>query len=238
MAHLDINAGTLVANANETERAGFIRRTYLHLGAAIAAFAGIETLLVQSGVAESFTRLISGSSWSWLIVLALFMGASYFADKWAHSAVSKEMQYAGLGLFVLAEAIVFMPIIFMALNYAPGANVLSSAALLTLMLAGGITFTAFTTKKDFSFLRPAITVGGFVAFGLILASIIFGFTLGLVFFGAMVLFAGAVLLYQTSQIIHEYHTDQHVGASLGLFSSVGLMFWYIVQFLMALANGE
>lgn len=238
MAHLDINAGTLVANASETERAGFIRRTYLHLGGAIAAFAGVETLLVQFGIAESFTRMIAGSSWSWLIVLALFMGASYFADKWAHSSVSKEMQYAGLGLFVLAEAIVFMPIIFMALNYAPGANVLPSAALLTLMLAGGITFTAFSTKKDFSFLRPAITVGGFVAFGLILASIIFGFTLGLVFFGAMIIFAGAVLLYQTSQIIHQYNTDQHVGASLGLFSSVGLMFWYIVQFLMAMANGD
>ncbi|MBU0656240.1 MAG: Bax inhibitor-1 family protein [Gammaproteobacteria bacterium] len=238
MAHLDINAGILVANASETERAGFIRRTYLHLGGAIAAFAGVETLLIQSGVAESFVHLLKGNMWSWLIVLALFMGASYFADKWAHSAVSKEMQYAGLGLFVLAEAIVFMPMIYMALNYAPNPNVLPSAALLTLMLAGGITFTAFTTRKDFSFLRPAITVGGFVAMGLILASILFGFTLGLVFFGAMIIFAGAVLLYQTSQIIHEYHTDQHVGASLGLFSSVGLMFWYILQFLMSLTGND
>lgn len=238
MAHLDINAGILVANASETERAGFIRRTYLHLGGAIAAFAGVETLLIQSGVAESFVHLLKGNTWSWLIVLALFMGASYFADKWAHSAVSKEMQYAGLGLFVLAEAIVFMPMIYIALNYAPNPNVLPSAALLTLMLAGGITFTAFTTRKDFSFLRPAITVGGFVAMGLILASILFGFTLGLVFFGAMIIFAGAVLLYQTSQIIHEYHTDQHVGASLGLFSSVGLMFWYILQFLMSLTGND
>lgn len=238
MAHLDINAGILVANASETERAAFIRRTYLHLGGAIAAFAGVETLLIQSGVAESFVHLLTGNKWSWLIVLALFMGASYFADKWAHSAVSKEMQYAGLGLFVLAEAIVFMPIIYMALNYAPNPDVLPSAALLTLMLAGGITFTAFTTRKDFSFLRPAITIGGFVAMGLILASILFGFTLGLVFFGAMIVFAGAVLLYQTSQIIHEYHTDQHVGASLGLFSSVGLMFWYILQFLMSLTGND
>ncbi|MGB0847037.1 MAG: Bax inhibitor-1/YccA family protein [Thiolinea sp.] len=236
MAHLDIGSGALVANASESERAGFIRRTYLHLGGAILAFILVETLLIQSGIADSFVHLLSGSKWSWLIVLGLFMGVSYIADSWARSSMSREMQYAGLGLFVLAEAVVFMPLIYMALKYAP--NALPTAGLLTLMLAGGITFTAFTTKKDFSFMGPALKVGGFIAFGMILASIIFGFELGLFFFGAMVLFAAAVLLYQTSQIIHEYHTDQHVAASLGLFSSIGLMFWYILQFLMSLGGGD
>ena len=238
MAHLDIASGNLVANVSEVERAGFFRRTYLHLGGAILAFVLLESLLIKSGVAESFLHMLHGSKWTWLVVMGLFMVVSYVADKWAHSPISREMQYAGLGLFIVAEAIVFMPIIYLALNFAPNPNVLPSAALMTLMLAGGITFTAFSTRKDFSFLRPVITIGGFVAMGLIIASIVFGFSLGLVFFGAMVLFAGAALLYQTSQIIHEYHSDQHVAASLGLFSSVGLMFWYILQFMMSLANGE
>ena len=57
MTQLDINAGVLVANASETERAGFIRRTYWHLAGAILAFAGLETVLIQSGVAESFIHL-------------------------------------------------------------------------------------------------------------------------------------------------------------------------------------
>ncbi len=239
MAYLDIDNGTLVANASESERAGFIRRTYLHLAGAIVAFALLESLLVMSGVAKSFTQMLSATgAWSWLVIMVLFMGASYFADKWAHSGISREMQYAGLGLFVVAEAVVFMPIIYKALAFtqATGNNVLLSAGLMTVLLAGGITFTAFTTRKDFSFLRPFITIGFFVALGLIVASILFGFSLGLVFFGAMVLLSGAVMLYQTSQIIHEYHTDQHVGASLGLFSSVGMMFWYIVQFLMSLSG--
>ncbi len=238
MAHLDMSTGTLVANVSEEERAGFFRRTYLHLGGAILAFVVLESLLIMSGVAESFLYLLQGNKWIWLGVMVMFMGVSYIADKWAHSDISREMQYAGLGLFVVAEAIVFMPLIYMALNFAPNPNVLPSAALMTLMLAGGITFTAFSTRKDFSFLRPAITMGSFVALGLIVASIVFGFSLGLVFFGAMIIFAGAVLLYQTSQIIHEYHSEQHVAASLGLFSSIGLMFWYILQFMMSLANGE
>lgn len=236
MAHLDIHSGVLVANANETERAGFIRRTYLHLGGAILAFAGVETLLIQSGIAESFVHLLQGGMWMWLVVMGLFMAVSYVANNWAHSAISREMQYAGLGLFVVAEAIVFMPLIYIALSKAP--DVLNHAALLTLMLVGGLTFTAFTTRKNFAFLGPALSIGGWIALGVILTSVLFGFTLGALFSGIMIVFAAASVLYTTSNIIHEYNTSQHVAASLALFSSVGLMFWYIVQFLMSLMGED
>lgn len=238
MAHLDIGSGTIVANANESERVGFIRSTYLHLGGAILAFMLVETLIIQSGLAFAFTNMIRSMPFSWFIVIALFMGVSYIADSWARSPMSREMQYAGLGLFIVAEAIVFSPMILMALNFAPNPNALPSAALLTLMLAGGLTFTAFSTKKDFSFLRPAITIGSFVAIGMIIASMIFGFSLGLFFAAAMILLAAASMLYQTSEVIHNYHTDQHVAASLGLFSSVGLMFYYMLMFIMSLTGGE
>ena len=236
MTQLDINAGVLVANASETERAGFIRRTYWHLAGAILAFAGLETVLIQSGVAESFIHLLKGGMWMWLIVLGLFMVVSTVANNWAHSAISKEMQYAGLGLFVVAEAIVFMPLIYIALQRAP--DVLSHAALLTLMLVGGLTFTAFTTRKNFSFLGPILSIGGWIALGVIVSSMLFGFTLGAVFSGAMIIFAAGAVLYSTSNIIHEYHTEQHVAASLSLFSSVGLLFWYIVQFMMSLSGDD
>ena len=238
MAHLDIGSGALVANASESERAGFIRRTYLHLGGAILAFVLVEAMVIQSGVAAMFTSMIAGSSWSWFIVLAMFMGVSYLADRWARSSMSREMQYVGLGLYIVGLAVVFSPAILMSLNFAPNPNALPAAALITLMLSAGLTFTAFTTKKDFSFLRPAIMIGSFIALGLIVASMIFGFSLGLFFAAAMVVLMAASLLYQTSEIIHHYNTNQHVAASLGLFSSVGMMFYYILMFLMSLAGGE
>jgi hypothetical protein len=164
------------------------------------------------------------------------MGVSYIADNWAHSAISKEMQYAGLGLFVVAEAIVFMPLLYIAQMKAP--NVIPQAGLLTLLLVGGITFTAFTTRKNFSFLGPVLSIGGWIALGVIALSILFGFNLGLFFSAIMVVFAAASVLYTTSNIIHEYHTGQYVAASLALFSSVGLMFWYLVQILMSLTGDD
>jgi len=238
MTQLDMSTGRIVANASETERANFIKRTYVHLAGAIAAFALIETILIQSGVANSFMGMLAGSKWSWLIVLGAFMLVSTVANNWAHSGISREKQYMGLGLFVVAEAIIFMPLIYMALMRDSSGTLLQNAAIVTGALVAGLTFTAFSTKINFSFMGRFLMIGGFIAMGLIVASILFGFNLGLWFSGAMILFAAGSVLYSTSNIIHEYHTEQHVAASLALFSSVGLLFWYILQFMMSMAGED
>ena len=49
----------------------------------------------------------------------------------------------------------------------------------------------------------------------------------------MIIFAGLVVLYQTSAIIRQYQNDQYVAAALGLFAAIALMFWYILQFLIS-----
>ena len=54
------------------------------------------------------------------------------------------------------------------------------------------------------------------------------------FSGVMVVFAGACVLYHTSNVLHKYQTNQYVAASLALFASVALMFWYILQLIMSL----
>lgn len=238
MSHLDVGSGQIVANAAESERASFIKRTYVHLAGAIAVFAVLETALIQSGVANSFIGLLAGSKWSWLIVLGVFMLVSTVANNWAHSGVSREKQYLGLGLFIVAEAIIFMPLIYMALMRDPSGTLLQNAAVVTGALVAGLTFTAFSTKINFSFMGRFLMIGGFVAMGIIVAGMIFDFSLGLWFSGAMILFAAASVLYSTSNIIHEYHTEQHVAASLSLFSSVGLLFWYILQFMMSLGSSD
>ena len=135
-------------------------------------------------------------------------------------------------LFVLAEAIIFMPLLYIAANYAGDSKVIMKAGITTACIFGGLTFAAFATRKDFSFLRSFLMVGGFVAMGIIVVSIIFGFNLGTIFAGAMAIFASASILYNTSNIIHHYRTDQYVAASLSLFSSVALLFWYILRIFM------
>lgn len=234
MSYLNVSSGAVVSELPGEARAGFIRRTYSHLAGAIAVFALLEAQLISMGWGEKAMALLSVSSWSWLVVLVAFMGVGMLADKWAHSGASREMQYAGLGLYVVAEALIFLPLIYMAQRFAPG--VIQNAGLITIALVAGITLTVFTTRKDFSFIGPALAIGGMVAMGCIVAGIVFGFQLGMFFSAVMILFAGGCVLYTTSNVLHTYNEHQHVAASLALFSSIALMFWYVVQFLMAFGD--
>jgi FtsH-binding integral membrane protein len=224
-----------VANSLPAERAAFIRRTYAHLAVALLLFTGLEYYLVNAPFAASLAASMTNGM-SWFVVLGLFMGVSYIANKLAFSGSSEQMQYLGLGLFIVAEAIVFLPLLFIATHFG-GAGLIPTAGLMTLLLVGGITATVFITKKDFSFMGSVLSMGGFVALGFIGSSMIFGFSLGLIFSAAMILYAGGCVLYSTSNILHQYRTDQHVAASLSLFASVALLFFYILQFLMSFAGG-
>jgi FtsH-binding integral membrane protein len=174
---------------------------------------------------------MAGSRLSWLVVLLTFMIVSWMADKWARSDTSKAMQYLGLAVYVMAEAVIFVPLLYIAANFA-SPDVIPLAALLTGILFFGLSFAAFTTGCDFSFLGAFVKVGGCVALGIIGASLLFGFTPGLMFSGGMVVLASIAILYTTSNIIHEYETDQHVAAALALFASVALLFWYILRILI------
>jgi hypothetical protein len=218
----------LAAFARAEERAGFIRRTYLHLAGAILLFVVLEYLLLHAPFTPKLITLMLGSRFSWLIVLGLFMGVGYVADRWARSNTSTGMQYLGLGLYVLVEAIIFLPLMFVATVVLKDPTVIPSAGLLTLTLFAGLTGTVFITRKDFSFLRGILMVAGFGAMGVILIALLFGFRLGTFFSLAMVGLAGGYILYHTSNIMRHYRTNQHVSAALALFAAVALMFYYIL----------
>ncbi len=224
------------AQSSLSERSAFIRRTYLHVAGAIAAFALLEVFIFSSGYDVKLAGMMLGSQYSWLIVLGLFMGVSFIADKFAHSQTSEGMQYFGLGLFVVAEAVIFVPILYIANEFFPGA--IATSGYVTALLVIGLTSTVFITKKDFSFMGNFLKIAFLVAFGVIVCSFIFGFTLGLVFSGAMALLAAGAVLYTTSNILHQYHTGQHVAAALALFSSIALLFWYVLQIVMSMMGRD
>ena len=223
--------GYSAAEALPEERASFIRKTYLHLAGAVLIFILMEAYLITSGAGLWMAQKMTGG-YSWLIVLGLFMGVSMLAHWWANSQTSKAMQYMGLGLFIVAEAIVFLPLLFVAAVRSDGYELFAKAGITTLGLFLGLTAVVFLTRKDFSFLGPILMIGGFVALGFIASAIIFGFSLGNIFAFVMVAFAGAAILYDTSNVLHHYRPNQHVAASLSLFASVALLFWYILRIFM------
>ncbi|WP_445713087.1 Bax inhibitor-1/YccA family protein [Flavobacterium sp.] len=220
----------IVSYATDSERATFFKKTYSHVAYAILAFMLVESILLKI-VPVDWILMMMGGKFVWLFILGLFWLGSTLADRLVFHP-DRQKQYLGLGLYVLLEAIIFLPMIAIAVIYS-GSEIIMQAALITLFMFSGLTAVVFMTKTDFSFLRTAITIGGFVALGVIVVGAIFGFNLGLWFSVGMVVLASASILYQTSQIKDKFSTDQYVGASLQLFASIMLLFWYILRILMS-----
>ena len=202
-----------------------------HVAGAVVAFMGLEYVLLDSPVAGWMLSALGAGKLAMLAVFLGFMGVTGLARWMADRAEGLPMQYAGLGLYVVAEALLFLPLLHLASRFS-GPAVIPAAAAITGALFLGLTFVAFTTRKDFSFLGTILKVGGFVALGLIVASIAFGFQLGMLFSAVMVLFAAGAILYSTSNIMFRYGAGQHVAAALDLFASVMLLFWYVLRLLM------
>jgi FtsH-binding integral membrane protein len=219
------------AQATQDERASFISKTYLHLAGAIAAFALLEVVLLNLPMTEQMVGLMVGSRYGWLMVMGAFMVVSWIANSWALNAVSLPKQYMGLGLYVVAQAVITAPLLYFAKTFNP--DVIPTAAAATLGLFGIMTAIVFITRKDFSFLRTFLIFGFFAAMGLIVCAIVFNFALGPIFIYAMIAFACASILYNTSEVLHHYRTTQYVAAALGLFASVVLLFWYVLQLFMS-----
>jgi FtsH-binding integral membrane protein len=216
-----------VASLAAEDRSAFIWKCYAHVVGAILAFAAVEVYLFESGIAE---RIALPMLNNWWMVLGAFILAGWGASHVAHRVQSMQAQYAAFAAFIVVEALIFAPMLFIAAAMSP--DIIDSAAGVTIMGSVGLIAVAMITRKDFSFLRGLLVWGGILALVGIVASIIFGFQMGTWFSVAMIGFAGAAVLYDTSNIMHHYPADKYVAASMGLFASIALMFWYILRLFM------
>ena len=215
--------------AETTDRAEFIRKTYLHLLGAVLAFAGLEYALFQTPFAEQMAIFMLETSW--MAVLGAFIIVSWIASHVAHRVESRGAQYMALGAFVVAEAIIFIPMFWIAA--AVGEGIIEKAVMVTLGAFAALTAIAMVSGRDFTFLRSFLMWAGLVAIGTLVLGAMIGFHLGTWFSMAMIGLAGASILYDTSKIMKVYPDDRYIAAALELFASIALMLWYVLRLFLA-----
>lgn len=223
------------ADAALDARVSFIRRVYAHVGGATLLLMGLVGVIINTPqLAEPLARFAFGQ---WWVLLIGFMAATAIAHRMAESRVSTGTQYLGLVLYVLAEAVIFTPVLYLLHTMVPGGDdIILQAGLLTLIIFGGLTAVVLLTRADFSFLRNFLWVGMLAAVGLILVSMFTAFSLGTWFVVAMILLMTGFILYETSNVLHHYHTSQHVAAALAVFASLTTLFWYVLQLVSAFGD--
>ncbi|ULC60032.1 Bax inhibitor-1 family protein [Flaviramulus sp. BrNp1-15] len=222
----------VVNDLSDVEKVAFYKKTYSHVAGGVLVFILFEYLLLQSETIVNFALSMT-QGFRWLIMLGGFMFITNYAEKMALKTPDTNKQYMAFGLYVLAEAFIFLPLIYIAIAYTQSFDLLNQAAIVTLALFTGLSAIVFVTKKDFSFLKAGLTVGFFIALGLIVAGTLFGFNLGLWFSVGMCVLAAGSILYQTSNLVHNYSNDQYIPAALGLFASLMLLFWYVLSIFLS-----
>ena len=221
-----------VNSISEVERVDFYKKTYLHVAYGVLVFILVEYLMLSSdAIVKLALSLTQGKMW--FIMLGGFMLATSYAEKMAIKSHDRNKQYLGYLIYIIAEAFIFVPMLYIATTIDGGGQILKQASVLTLSLFTGLSAVVLFTKKDFSFMKRFLTIGFFIALGLIAAGLLFGFNLGLWFSVGMIVLAAGSILYQTSNLIHQYSTDQYVSAAIGLFASLMLLFWYILSIFLS-----
>ncbi len=228
----NFNNQLLVRDVSELDRVAFYKKTYSHVAGGVLFFVLFEYLFLQSRAIVQFSlSMLDG--YRWLIILGGFMFITNYAESMAMKTQDKNKQYLAYGIYIIAEAFIFVPLIYIAMSMVNGADILNQAAIVTLSLFTGLSAVVIMTKKDFSFLKSMLTIGFFIAIGLIIAGTIFGFDLGLWFSVGMCVLAAGSILYQTSNIVNKYGVEDYIPAALGLFASLMLLFWYILRIFMS-----
>lgn len=224
----------MVGSLSDVERAAFYRKTYSHVAGGVLVFILFEYLLLQSDTIVEF-MLSMTEGYKWLLMLGGFMFATNYAEGMALKTSDKNTQYLAYGIYIFFEALIFVPMLYIVTELMgdAGLKVLNQAAIVTLALFTGLSAVVLMTKTDFSFLKTGLTIGFFIAIGLIIAGTLFGFNLGLWFSVAMCLLAGGSILYQTSNLVRKYGVEDYIPAALGLFASLMLLFWYILRIFMS-----
>lgn len=227
------------ATIHVSDRRTMLQKTYALLGVSLVALVGLTggVMLFATETSLALSRWAFAGTWNWLLVLGLFMLVGWGAERLAWSQTSRALQYAGLGAAVAAQSSLLQPLLWTAilkLGVGYGLPVIAQATLITLAIFIGLTLTVFITRKDFSFMRGVLTVASFGALAVILASAIFGFSLGAIFVGAMILLMAGYILFQTSVVMGQFPPTAHVAAALLLFSTIATLFWYVLQLLISL----
>ena len=131
---------------------------------------------------------------------------------------------------MVANALLFATPLVLAAEYAPPGTI-ATAAWISIGAFAGLSGIAITTGKDFSFLRGLLLWGGVLALVAIVGAVLFGFELGTWFSVAMIGFAGAAILYDTQKVYRSFPLGREVTAAMHLFSSLALLFWYVLRLL-------
>ena len=214
---------TPAASVTTTERLVFIKKVYSLLAmsmgtAAIGAYLGSGPLLLL--VAPNMMLFF-------ILQIALIFFASFAARK-------PGLNMVALFSFTTVSGLTLGPLL-----YQVGPSIAAEAFALTAITFAGLSMYVVYSKKDFSFMSGFLMTGLIVLVvgGLLNMFFIQSGMMHFVMSGASVLLFSGFILYDTSNILRYYGTDEYVSATLALYLDVLNLFIALLS-ILGIMSGE
>ncbi len=208
---------TPAASVTTTERLVFIKKVYSLLAmsmgsAAVGAYLGSGPLLLL--VAPNMMLFF-------ILQIALIFFASFAARK-------PGLNMVALFSFTTVSGLTLGPLL-----YQVGPSIAAEAFALTAITFAGLSMYVVYSKKDFSFMSGFLMTGLIVLVvgGLLNMFFIQSGMMHFVMSGASVLLFSGFILYNTSNIMRYYGTDEYVSATLALYLDVLNLFIALLSIL-------
>ena len=208
---------TPAASVTTTDRLVFIKKVYSLLAmsmgtAAIGAYLGSGPLLLL--VAPNMMLFF-------ILQIALIFFASFAARK-------PGLNMVALFSFTTVSGLTLGPLL-----YQVGPSIAAEAFALTAITFAGLSLYVVYSKKDFSFMSGFLMTGLIVVIvgGLLNMFFIQSGMMHFVMSGASVLLFSGFILYDTSNILRYYGTDEYVSATLALYLDILNLFIALLSIL-------
>jgi modulator of FtsH protease len=217
----NLTQGATAAQASLADRLSFIRKVY--------ALFFIATIFAIGGVALGFMfppLMVAMASSPW-IVLLLMIGGVIGAQAVRHVPGVNLLALFG---FTTLTGVIISPVLYYISLTNPASII--QAGVLTVGIFGGLTAYVFISRRDFSFLRGMVVTGLIVVILAGLLNIFIGSTaLGFAVAAATLLLFSGFVLYDTSNIIRRYPTNEYIAGALSLYLDAFNIFLALLRLL-------
>jgi modulator of FtsH protease len=220
-----IQSQLLAQPASEVSTNKVLRNTYLLL----------SLTLVFSALTAYFAMLTNAAPLHPIALLVGFYGLFFATNAFRNSPLGLLMVFALTGLMGYSLG----PILNLYIHsFSNGAELVMTALGATGIIFFSLSAYVTTTRQDFSYMSGFLFIGAMVLLLAILGSFLLnipGLQLGIS--AAFVLFSSAMILFQTSQIIHGGERN-YIMAAISLYVSIYNLFISLLHLLSAFSGNE
>ncbi|PKN23774.1 MAG: hypothetical protein CVU65_13635 [Deltaproteobacteria bacterium HGW-Deltaproteobacteria-22] len=218
-----------VASLDISERGAFIAKVYNYLFGAVALMVATGFVAYKQIALESISR---GFFWGIFGASMLVLIAGMFSSR------VKGLNLVLFGIYAILEG-VFLGVLAKMYVTAGLGSIFAQAAVLSLLVFGGLTAFVHITKKDFSFMGGFLFVMLLLLIGAGIVSFFIKSTilhLGIAVGGTAIF--SMYILFDTSQVIHRIHEDEAVTGAWMLFIDLIGLFLYLLDLLTILSGRD